>query len=419
MRLTIIAPGSRGDVQAFVALGTGFRRAGYDVRLATHELFRQLVVEQGLEFAPLGGDPRALFASADGRTWQAHGENPLRFWRRMTRVLQTLLDESLDGALRASEGADEIISPTLGFLGYHLAEALGIPCAIAALQPFSRTRAFPAATLSGNLGGTANWLTHVGAEAVFWFPFHERINRWRRDTLGLSPLPVTGPYRRLRADTVPFLYGFSPSVVPKPPDWPPHLCVTGYWFSDLPPAWRPPPDLVEFLRRGPPPIYVGFGSTRLGDERRLTETVLAALGRTGQRAVLGLGWGGLQPDQLTADVCAVDDVPLGWLYPRMAAVVHHGGAGTTALGLRAGLPTVTVPFFADQPYWARRAWRAGVGPAPIPYRQLSVERLARAIDRALHDPALRARADALGATIRAEDGRAAAVAAVDGWFNHR
>jgi UDP:flavonoid glycosyltransferase YjiC (YdhE family) len=183
-------------------------------------------------------------------------------------------------------------------------------------------------------------------------------------------------------------------------------------------TWRPTPALVEFLDHGPPPIYVGFGSTRPGDERWLTETVLSALRRTGQRAVLGLGWGGLRPDLLTADVYAVDDIPLGWLFPRVAAVVHHGGAGTTALGLRAGLPTVTVPFFADQPFWARRVRSLGVGPAPIAYRRLTGARLTRAIETALYDAEMRARARALGATLRAEDGCSDAVAAVDDRFRH-
>jgi UDP:flavonoid glycosyltransferase YjiC (YdhE family) len=166
---------------------------------------------------------------------------------------------------------------------------------------------------------------------------------------------------------------------------------------------------VDFLQSGPPPVYIGFGSMAGRDPERRAEIALEALKRSGQRGVLLTGWGGLQPRDLPDDVYAVDSVPHDWLFPQMAAVVHHGGAGTTAAGLRAGTPTVIVPFFGDQPFWGRRVAELGVGPAPIPQKQLSVERLAAAIRTAAGDPAMRARAQELGRRIRQEDGVARAV----------
>ena len=132
--------------------------------------------------------------------------------------------------------------------------------------------------------------------------------------------------------------------------------------------------------------------------------VLHALARVKQRGILQTGWGGLSNADLPDDVFAVDSIPHDWLFPQMAAVVHHGGSGTTAAGLRAGMPTVIIPFFADQPFWGARVFELGAGPAPIPKKRLTLERLADAIRAATSDEVIRGRASALGERIRAEDG---------------
>ncbi|MGQ9552632.1 MAG: glycosyltransferase [Anaerolineae bacterium] len=208
------------------------------------------------------------------------------------------------------------------------------------------------------------------------------------------------------------LYGFSPSVIPPPSDWGSDIHVTGYWFLDAADDWAPPPALIEFLEAGPPPVYVGFGSMSNRKPEETADLVLAALARAQQRGVVLSGWSGLQKADLPNSVVMVDSIPFSWLFPRVAAVVHHGGAGTTAAGLRAGVPAVVIPFFADQPFWGQRLVALGVGPAPIPRKKLTVERLAQAIEKAVTDQAMRQRAVALGARIRAEDGVAGAVAVV-------
>jgi sterol 3beta-glucosyltransferase len=208
------------------------------------------------------------------------------------------------------------------------------------------------------------------------------------------------------------LYGFSPAVIPPPPDWGSEIHVTGYWFLDPPDDWTPPPGLEEFLQAGPPPVYIGFGSMSSRNPGEAARQVLEALARTRQRAVIFSGWGGLQPADLPSSAIAIDPVPFSWLFPRCAAVVHHGGAGTTAAGLRAGVPSVVIPFFADQPFWGRRVAELGVGPAPIPRKKLTAERLARAIETAMGDRDMRRRAADLGAKIRTEDGIGRAVAVV-------
>jgi UDP:flavonoid glycosyltransferase YjiC (YdhE family) len=217
----------------------------------------------------------------------------------------------------------------------------------------------------------------------------------------------------MRRQRYPILYGFSPTVVPKPADWGERIHVTGYWFLERPSDWQPPADVADFIRSGPPPVYVGFGSMGNRDPREVTEIVLDALDRCRQRGVILTGWGGLSRADLPDNVFGIESMPFDWLFPRMSAVVHHGGAGTTSAGLRAGVPSVIVPFFADQPFWAERVCRLGVGPGPVHRKRLTAERLARAISIAVNDSRMRDRAGEIGERIRGEDGVAAAVHFID------
>ena len=319
----------------------------------------------------------------------------------------------LADAAAACQDTQAIIYAPLGMAGYHLAQAHQLPSMLAALVPLTPTRAFPAAGApTWPLGGAYHLATHLVAEQLGWQPFRRQLNQWRRQTLDLGPVGLLGPGRHQRRHREPVLYGYSPSVVPKPPDWGSHLYVTGYWFTDPDPAWQPPPVLTRFLEAGPAPVYVGFGSMTDRDPAGLARTAVAALRRVGCRGVLARGWAALASASDNEDLIVVDELPHDWLFSRMAAVVHHGGAGTTHTGLRAGIPNVVVPFFTDQPFWAGRVAALGAGPAPIPRQMLTVDRLAAAIHTAVSDPAMRVRAAALGRRIQAEDGVSRAVQAV-------
>jgi sterol 3beta-glucosyltransferase len=208
---------------------------------------------------------------------------------------------------------------------------------------------------------------------------------------------------------VPIAYGYSPVVLPKPVDWGDWIHVTGYWFLDAPARWQPPVPLVDFLQSGPPPIYIGLGSMSEREPEETTKMLLHALSLTGQRAVLASGWSGLGNQMLPDNVFRIEAIPHDWLFPQMAAVVHHGGCGTTAAGLRAGVPTVTIPFFADQPFWAQRAFELGMGPRPIPRTRLTAEKLAVAIQAAVADKPMRTSSESIGKQIRAENGVSNAV----------
>jgi sterol 3beta-glucosyltransferase len=173
------------------------------------------------------------------------------------------------------------------------------------------------------------------------------------------------------------------------------------------------------LQSGSPPVYIGFGSMGSRKPEETADLVLQAVARTGQRAILQAGWGGLSKADVPNNILMINSVPHSWLFPRMAAVVHHGGAGTTAAGLRAGVPSIVIPFFGDQPFWGQRIADLGVGTAPIPRKQLTVERLAQAIDRAVTDPVMQQRAAELGAKIQAEDGIGNVVSIVRAIDNQR
>jgi UDP:flavonoid glycosyltransferase YjiC (YdhE family) len=212
---------------------------------------------------------------------------------------------------------------------------------------------------------------------------------------------------------VPFIYGFSPSVVPRPANWGPAIQIAGYWFLDESQDYEPPAALLSFLDAGPPPVYVGFGSMVDHERETMTRLVAEAVGLAGQRAILLSGWSELGAANLPDFIFQVASVPHDWLFPRVAAVVHHGGAGTTAAGLRAGKPTVVVPFFADQAFWAWRVHQLSAGPKWIPRKRLTAGKLAAAIRRAVNDAAIRERASDLGERIRAEDGMQTAVGLIE------
>ena len=212
--------------------------------------------------------------------------------------------------------------------------------------------------------------------------------------------------------TVPVLYAFSEHVVPRPFDWPEHAHVTGCWFLDEGDDWQPPEALCQFLNDGPPPAYVGFGSMGGARADARTAAVCRAVSLAEQRAVLVAGWGGLKSISPTKNVFALESAPHDWLFPRMSVVVHHGGAGSTMAGLRAGKPTVVCPFLGDQPFWGTTVYRAGLGPKPIPQSALTAEHLAKALREAL-EPSLAVRAQAIGERIRAEDGASRAVAIIE------
>ncbi len=302
----------------------------------------------------------------------------------------------------------------LGAAGYHVAEMMNVPSLYLLLQPMSRSRETPSVVMPAlPLGRLYNRWTYVFTEQLLWQMMRAPINQWRRESLHLKPIPFRGPFDLLYRQHTPFIYGFSAHVVPRARDWPDWHHITGYWFLDDTNDWSPPTRLVDFLSDGPKPVYIGFGSMSGRTAQQLVDLAIEAVQLTGQRAILLGGWAQAHERDLPDSIYAIESAPHAWLFSQMAAVVvHHGGAGTTAAGLRAGVPSVLTPFFGDQPYWGRRVHALGVGPRPIMRKDLTAQRLAGAITQAVTDEAMRCRAAQLGEQIRAEDGIAAAVAII-------
>ncbi len=422
MRIAIIAPGSRGDVQPYIALGKGLQEAGHVVRLVTHVDFEELVNSHGVEFWPVKGSVQAIAQSQEMRARLATG-NFLAVMSQMAKEAQRGARVLAEGGLAACQGMELVLAGIGGlFVGLALAEKLDLALLQAYYIPFTPTRAYPSfllPRLPSWPGGSLNRLSYHLARQILWQGFRSADKLARREVLGLPPAPFWGPHNADRVHDLPILYGFSPSVIPKAPDWEEDVHVTGYWFLDPAADWTPPAALMEFLQAGPPPVYVGFGSMSNRNPEETTDLVLQALTRSKQRGIMLSGWGGLHKAELPDTVFMLDSAPFSWLFPRVAAVVHHGGAGTTSAGLRAGVPSVVIPFFGDQPYWGQRVAELGVGTEPIPQRKLTVERLVQAIHQAVTDPAMRQRAAKLGSKIQAEDGVARAVAVIEqieeGW----
>jgi sterol 3beta-glucosyltransferase len=414
MNIVILTVGTRGDVEPYIALGMGLARAGYAVRLATHDAFREAVLAAGLDFAPLPGDPRRLLAELEPDLAKVE-RNTFGLMRRIGRTIGPGLTDLVRDAETACRGADVILYRDLLFaLGYSLAEAMNVRPVVASLVPRAPTRAF-AFPRALPFGGIGNLLSYRVAQQVLWQMLRKGTNRWRTTHLGLPPLPFRGPFADGKRRQTLGLSGFSEVVVPRPSDWPLHDHITGFWSMPIPDEWQPPPALVKFLAAGPPPVYVGFGSLPAGDAEYFTALVGEALARAGRRGVLATAWGGLIASVPNPGdrLFVVDAVSHAWLFPRVSAVVHHGGIGTSAAGLRAGRPSIVVPSYGDQFFWADRVANLGAGPKPIPRRKLTVARLAEAIEIATTDQAMQRQAAELGERLRLEDGVGAAVDALN------
>ncbi|KOS23446.1 Sterol 3-beta-glucosyltransferase UGT80B1 [Escovopsis weberi] len=444
-RLNIVVQivGSRGDVQPFVALGKVLKEShGHRVRIATHPTFQAFVEDNGLEFFSIGGDPAELMAFMVKHPGLMPGLDALRsgeIKKRRDGVQEMLLGcwrscieagdglgpppqtqgryETWDPAAALPGGdaaqvpfvADAIIANPPSFAHIHIAEKLGIPLHMMFTMPWSPTRAFPhpLANIQSTNADDAitNYLTYRLVEMMTWQGLGDVINRFREKALDLAPLEMIWAPGLLQRLKISYTYCWSPALIPKPNDWAAHIDVAGFYFLNLASSYAPDPELAAFLEAGPPPVYIGFGSIVVDDPNAMTRLIFDAIHLAGVRALVSKGWGGLGADAvgLPEGVFMLGNVPHDWLFERVACVVHHGGAGTTAAGIKAGKPTVVVPFFGDQPFWGAMISRAKAGPDPIPHAALTAEKLAEAIEFCLR-PETQEQAQGLGAKIREEKG---------------
>jgi sterol 3beta-glucosyltransferase len=399
MKALLVTMGSRGDVEPFAALAVELALAGHEPLLAAPRRLTEDAAARGIPVAPLDDGVFALQEEVAGKGTRAAitaARSALPLLRRWLDDLATLRDSSADVVVYAPK--------SLG--APHLADLLGVPSIAALPIPlFSPTARFPSPlspVRPPRFLNRASWRLAGAVEA----PYRRLVSSWRSDTLGLTG-PAPGLTERVARDGV--LHAWSRHLLPAPDDWPAELAPTGFW--SLPPEEGQvlPAALDRFLEAGDPPVYVGFGSMLAKDPEAFTRAVLDGLHASGRRAVLATGWGALRPSRVPETVHVLDQAPHGLLLPRTAVAVHHGGVGTVAAAVRAGVPQVIRPFLGDQPFWARRVHELGIAAAPLTGR-LTAGRLAAAID----DAATRAgAARELAARVGAEEGAAAAVARIE------
>ncbi len=416
-KILMITIGSRGDIQPIVALGKGLQAAGYDVALQTAEAYKPFVQEHGLPYLYMNNEFMKLTESKAGQA-AAEGGNNLSLMKQVMPMLRQMLQDEWQAAQNFQPDAIIYHPKSLG--GYHLAEKLNLPLFLSLPLPiYTPTSAYPTPIMSGiRLGGSFNRFSY---KLMGWAsaPYTSVVNDFRVKTLGLEKRGrFASEIIKPNGEPVSVLYAYSPDVLPIPADYPPQVHVTGYWFLDCSDDWQPSIDLLRFLEAGAPPVYVGFGSMSGTKAQERANIVLAALAKSGQRGLLASGWGGLKATDLPTHMFMLEQAPHDWLFPRVSAVVHHGGAGTTAAGLRAGKPTVIVPFIADQPFWGKVVYDLGVGSQPIPQKKLTIDGLSAAIRRVTNDAEMRRRAEILGEKIRAEDGIGNAVKIINHEIGH-
>lgn len=413
MRITIAALGTRGDVQPMIALGKGLQAKGHEVTLIAGENFDQWVRSHGLGFVPTV-DMEDVMRSPDGIKWAQSSDKPSAQLGLMKKLLGQYGAGLVEPLIEQAAHTDVYLSVFVSapFIQC-ICEKYPIKHVNLPLQPYLPTRSGPASLVAAfpKSNSIINLLLCLFGERALWSVSSETV-AYLRQKLGLPPYN-TGSYIRAHR-AIPTVHGFSQHVVPRPSDWEAHVHIGGYWFLNEHEGWQPGDDLLQFLAGDQKPVYVGFGSMPGRDPQALIDLISGALKQAGQRGVVVRGWNKAQtlrydPQQIHL----LDSVPHSWLFERVAAVVHHGGAGTTAAGLRAGRPTMIIPHMSDQPFWGRRVHNLGAGVKPVPRHKLTEENLAAGIKTLVSDSRIQQAAETLGQRIRSEDGIGQSIALIE------
>jgi sterol 3beta-glucosyltransferase len=413
MNVTILTYGSHGDVQPFLPLSLGLMANGHSVRLAAPSRFKNLVGEHAIDFVPLAGDPQDL-----SRRMNEAGYNFVRLLHELMNHAIEIGVEVLHQTEEACKDTDLIVHTFIHAVGAHtLARERNIPDVhIQTFPIFTSTGDYPNVTLPDLRLQSLNRLTHKLSSKITWWTSQIGLERVRRRA-GLPKRKLYWPFNdNPYSSRTPILCAWSPSVLPASSDWLPRTHITGYYFLSVNNSYQPPAELHSFLQRGKLPICVTFGSMVNRDAERIDHIIREALGQTGNRGIILSGWSGVG-NRSSNDLLYLEAASHDWLLPRCKIVVHHGGAGTTAAGLRAGIPNIVLPFTADQPFWGKRVHEIGAGPKPILVKNLSVDKLIRAMAEA-ESPAIRERAQAIGQKIRSEDGIGRAVGLIESYSNN-
>lgn len=411
MKITIITVGSRGDVQPFVALAVGLQKAQHSVRLCATVDFAEFVKSYDIDFFPISDSMQELLQSDSAKETIESG-SILKFIQFKLKNTKELFNQVNGRALEACTGSDLIIFKNSIPIAESIGEKLNIPCIEVGLWPFTPTAKFPCIAFSGKvkLGRALNKISHNLLLQFSWQASRKSVNQVRKKNLGLPALSRFSAANMQKKFGIPMLYAYSENVIPRPFDWDDKNYIAGYWFLGSNKQWKPSEELLNFLATGEKPVYIGFGSSTNESSEEFLALIVKALETSHSRGILLSGWGNLgKGAALPENIFQIDEAPHEWLFPKMCTIVHHGGAGTTAAGLRSGVPSIVIPHCADQPFWAQRIYELGVGPAPISLKVLTSENLAEAIIKAKTDKLMIEKAAALGEKISQEQGVSKAI----------
>ena len=385
----VLTAGSTGDFEPFAAVAERLGRRGHTVTLTADAAFERLAPGGPVKFAPIRADFQSLLPTPERKRPSLRGE--------VFPLMRGMLEDSWTVA-RSTE-PEVIVAHQKSLAAPYLAEKLGVPHIRALTVPMlTPTREFPLpGIVRHNLGAVLNRASYRLVD-MLTRPYAGLIRDWRSESLALGP-------RDNPPAPAKTLYCYSPSLVPTPADWPPDTIATGFWLREgRSDAEALNPDLESFLAAGAPPIYIGFGSSVGPDPVHLGALVRSAVRQAGVRAVIASGWGALRGIQSNAETMVIQSAPHRALFSRVTAVIHHGGAGTTAAGLLASRPSIICPFQGDQHFWGDAVHRAGAGPQPMPVSKVVANRLAAAIQTANDDADIRSRAAELSGRIVQENG---------------
>jgi sterol 3beta-glucosyltransferase len=414
MRIALLAHGSRGDIQPLLAVADELARRGHAVRMTVNTNLVAWARRTGVDVVPIEPDVEALLKSVGGRTLLATGKL-VQLFRLLGEAERTHSHSIMRSCRDATEGADLVVSSVLTvYRGDCLAERLGVPHGVLSTVPYLGTRRWASfiAPLP-NLGiGWLNRLTYPLMHAVMWQQAKQGIAEMR------TALGLPGRRRRPRVERIRSVQLYGSALVPRPVEWEPQHEIAG--FCGLRPELRASlgesevsHDLQAWLDAGPAPVFFGFGSMPILEPARMLGWVSAIAKARRMRALVGAGWSDYGASALPEHVFLAPMFNHDRVLPRCRAAVHHGGAGTTAASLRAGLATAIISVFGDQPFWGWRLTELGAG-TTLRFQSLTEGRLAAAVDEVLKDER-RERARSLAHEVARENGAERAADIVESW----
>lgn len=418
MKIVICTMGSRGDVEPYIALGSELAKLGYIIYISAPIVYQTLVEDANLNYLAMNAvNPQDMMKIPEIEQAFASGKKikPLLLLMKKSKPV---ISEFLKEMFKNTQGMDAVIASMILYGAYDGAEKQGIPCIYTLLNPAVPTREFPT-VLAPHIPRFLYKRSHRFLEKSFWLAFKKTCNRLRTTEWNLKKLACC-PINVLRENHVPTFLGYSEAILPKPKDWSNNEIITGYWQSNFKPKYKPDSKLIEFLDYGNRrPIYIGFGSMPIGNVNELLDLIKEALCASHERAIVFLGYNKTVHLEHNEQIFLIDSIPHSWLFPRVAATVIHGGAGTCAASLRAGKPTIVIPFMGDQFFWGEQIYKQGAGPKPIPYKLLNALKLTESINEATNNRQIIENAEHIGKALRVENGAAFAAEKINLYLHNQ